>query len=788
MPVCLTSLTQVWLMSRCCALLLAMAPMMALSQTLPAPPTAGTTNTTQALYLEIVLNQHPTQQVIPVIQQDGSLLIERERLLEIGLPTEHLGSQDETINIGRLNGVEAKYHSPTQRLYIDVPAHWLPHQYHASTRSNRSYPLQASPGALFNYDAYISHARQGSTTASLGHEARLFGTTGTFSTTGVYRQALTGESGINEGYRRFDTRWEYADQETMTHYTAGDLITRPLGWTNAVRLGGIQISRDFALRPDLVTYPLPEFSGEVAVPTTLDLFIDGTRQSSTALTPGPFTLTNMPMVTGAGEATIVTTDSQGRRVSTNLPFYISSELLSPGLTSYSTSVGALRKDFGQRDFAYGTIAATGSYRRGINDYFTLELQAETTSDVTTAGAGGTFKLWRLGTLESAYRQSYSQGTTGESYTAGYRYRSRGFNLGLRHQIEQAEFTDLASNTHRHSNNSSQREVSQLTAGLNLGRLGSLAGGYFDIKTDQDSRSRLLNLTYSRPLWERMHFSLSANREVGGDWNAIAQVTLPLSSRPGTLSASVRRDAEGSMSTRTQYTQTTPIQGGWGWNLAYEQRSSESDYRQAELAWRGAATELRGGVYGTHNDTVHYADAKGSIVRMDNQWFAANYVRDGFVVVSTDGQADVPVRYENQLVGSTRDSGHLLVPWARAYYAGKYEIDPLVLPANLSATHVEQRVAVNTKSGYLLNFPVKRVIAATLVLVDSQGAPLPLGSRAITDSGAASLVGWDGQTYLEGLESDNQLHVMLPNGDSCQLSLSIDTRSDSIHHLGSQLCR
>ena len=144
-----------------------------------------------------------------------------------------------------------------------------------------------------------------------------------------------------------------------------------------------------------------------------------------------------------------------------------------------------------------------------------------------------------------------------------------------------------------------------------------------------------------------------------------------------------------------------------------------------------------------------------------------------------------MRYENQLVGSTRDSGHLLVPWARAYYAGKYVDDPLVLPANLSATHVEQRVAVNTRSGYLLNFRLSASSAATLVLVDSQGNPLPLGSRVITDSGAASLVGWDGQTSLEGLESDNQLHVTLPSGDSCKLSLPIDTLSDAIHHLGSQ---
>ncbi len=768
-----------------CALLMTAIP--AAGQSLPPPPRASDAQAAWELHLEIIINQRSTQRVEQVAKQNGELFLRRDILLEIGLPSEHLANQDDLINVSQLSEIEVRYHSPSQRLYLEVPTDWLPHQFHTNAQQSNTYPLQSSSGALLNYDAYISDTQHGATVASLGHEARLFGDAGTLTTSGIYREIVSGESGLEEGYRRFDTRWEYADQKRMIQYAAGDVITRPLGWTNAVRLGGIQVSRNFALRPDLVTHPLPEFSGEAAVPTTLDLFIDGSRQSSMELTPGPFTVTNMPMVTGAGTATIVTTDSQGRQVSTNLPFYVSSELLQPGLTSFSISAGALRRHFGQRDFAYGGAAAAGSYRRGISNLFTMELQSEASDDLTTVGAGGTFGLWRLGTLETAYRQSYSEGVTGEAYTAGYRYRSRRFNVGLRHQVEQADFMDLANSTHRAANDRTQREVSQLTTGLSLGRMGSLAGGYFDIKTGDDSRTRLVNLSYSRSLWQRMHLSLSANREIGGSWNTLAQVTVPLSSQPGTLSTSVRRDTDGDLTNRIQYAHTPSLQGGWGWNLAYEQREADSDYRQADVTWRGTATELRGGIYGTGSDDVRFASARGSLVRMDNQWFATNYIRDGFVVVSTDGQADVPVRFENQLVGHTRDSGHLLVPWARAYYAGKYEIDPLILPAHLDVPTVEQRVAVNAGSGYLLRFPVERLIAATLTILDEHGEPMPLGSRVITDSGASALIGWEGLTYLEGLQSDNQLQVTLPDGSACMLNLSLDTHIDDIQQLGSQSC-
>nr|WP_287706304.1 FimD/PapC C-terminal domain-containing protein [Halomonas sp.] len=75
----------------------------------------------------------------------------------------------------------------------------------------------------------------------------------------------------------------------------------------------------------------------------------------------------------------------------------------------------------------------------------------------------------------------------------------------------------------------------------------------------------------------------------------------------------------------------------------------------------------------------------------------------------------------------------------------------------------------------------------MAILDRQGEPLPLGSRVITDNGSSALVGWDGLTYLEGLQSDNQLQVTLPDGSACALSLSIDTHIDDIQQLGPKPC-
>ena len=143
----------------------------------------------------------------------------------------------------------------------------------------------------------------------------------------------------------------------------------------------------------------------------------------------------------------------------------------------------------------------------------------------------------------------------------------------------------------------------------------------------------------------------------------------------------------------------PSDGGIGWNLGYSTGSSH--YRQADMTWKTSYATMQGGVYGDSGDENYWGDLKGSLVYMDNVLFAANKVNDGFVVVSTDGYSDVPVRYENRLMGKTDSQGYLLVPWANAYYPAQVEIDTLNLPLDADAEVVEKKIAVREGSGLLL---------------------------------------------------------------------------------------
>lgn len=739
------------------------------------------------LFLDLVVNQQETGRVVAVSQRAGSLFLPASVLQEVGmklpadLPAE--------VDLDKVPGLHTDYDSQAQRLLLNVPPTWLPEQF-IGDRSN--YPrTQAltSFGALLNYDAYLNDTDDSDTYLGIFNEVRLFDTWGTVTNTGQYRTTLGREtqgSSLNNGYRRYDTTWRFSDDERLLTYEAGDVISGALPWSSSVRLGGVQLSRDFGVRPDLVTYPLPQFAGEAAVPSSVDLFINGYKSSSADLQPGPYTLTNVPFINGAGEAVVVTTDALGRQVSTTVPFYVTSTLLQKGLSDFSVSAGNLRRDYTVRDFGYGAGVASGTFRYGLSDAFTLEGHAEAASDLTLGGVGGNLRLGNFGVLNTAVSQSQFDGGSGQQLSLGYQYSSQRYSLSYQRVERRDQYADLTLIDTPYASLSKRSE--QVTLSLNLNDFGSLGVGYFDVQAADDSRTRLLNLTWSKSLWRNTSFYLSANREIGdSNWAVQGQLVIPFDVY-GSLSLGSERSKTGEVQQRVNYSRAVPAGGGVGFNLGYASGDGPA-YRQADLTWRLQSVQLQAGVYGTREAQTRWADASGSLVWMDKQFFTANQVNDAFVVVSTDGFAGVPVRYENQVVGETDRNGHLLVPWSSAYYRAKYEIDPLNLPSNVQVPNVEQRVAVRRGSGYLLEFPVRRVIAASITLVDARHQELPLGSQVRHEqSGGLAVVGWEGLVYLENLAAHNTLQVTVGSGQTCQATFELDITQEQVPMIGPLVCQ
>ncbi|RXA98027.1 MULTISPECIES: fimbria/pilus outer membrane usher protein [Yersinia] len=780
---------------------------------LPPPPSAAVMPDT-TLYLELVVNGRNFGEAVPVIFRGGHYYLTPEQLNAVGLPTPQSNTPE--IAIDAMDKVKVAYQGDSQRLLIDIPSEWLPQQ-----RVNASTPedfnlAQSSLGLLFNYDVYANQGDNNSqpSNVSAWTEQRLFDRFGVISNTGIYRTNLTDTDNVtvDKGYVRYDTQWRSNDENHMLSYTAGDLITGSLAWSSSVRLGGIQISRNFAIRPDLVTYPLPQFAGQAAIPSTVDLYIDNFRMQSTTVNPGPFVIDNGPRINGAGQATVVTTDALGRQVSTSIPFYVASDLLKPGLWDFSVSSGMLRQNYGIRSADYGDPVATGVLRYGATSWLTLEGRTDIAKQLNVAGGGISLRAGNYGVLNGSYSLSHAgddvlgsgvaptnlnadsatllpsqrYGGRGNQYSFGYSYSNAFFSLNAQRITRSEDYGDLANykSAYRPS-----RRTDQITGSLGLGAYGSIGSGYFDVQDALGERTRLVNLSYSTTVFGNTSFYLSVNRELGTKgYNAQMVFSIPLGDW-GAGSISSMRDANNVWSQRVNYSRSTPTNGGFGWNMAYANGSGEnSSYQQADLIWRTRMMESRVGVYGSDNDYRTWGEVSGSVVMMNRGIYASNTINDAFALVSTHGFGQIPVSYENQLIGTTDDDGYLLIPNVTSYYQAKFQIDPMSLPADVSMPEVERRLAIRERSGYLIDFPLEQVTAATLHIIDISGKELPKGSPIFnSDVKPTSYVGWDGIAYIEQIKPQNKLKITrADNGGSCYVHFTQKARA-GIQDIGTVTC-
>lgn len=744
---------------------------------LPPPPVAAASSGPNQQYmLGLVVNESDSGDIVPVEFRDGHYYLRAGDLQRAGIPQAKISTP--RVDVSAMPQVKAEYDSQRQRMLLTVPPEWLPGQTFKGESGGPRYPGRSSTGALINYDFYASRTDNSGSRLSAWNEFRLFGDAGQFINNGVWQQQLEGGPDYTDnGYIRYDTYWTNQNEAHSLSWQVGDLITNSLSWSSSVRLGGIQIGRDFSLRPDLVTYPLPSFAGQASVPSTVDLFVNGYRTSSNNVQPGPYSLTNMPFVNGAGNAVVVTTDAVGRQVTTTLPFYVSSNLLKPGLSDYSFAAGSIRENYGISNFDYGPAAVSGSYRYGVTDWLTLETHGEGADALALGGGGAQVRIGSLGVINGAVAQSQMSGETGTQYSWGYQYNNRWFSLGTQHTTRSSGFGDLALYGNRSGDVAGSsaftlsRRSAQYNASVSLDRYGSLGAAFIDITGGDGDRTRLWNLSWSKNLWGNSSLYVSASRDQQqGDWTGAVSLVIPFGEHSST-SISMERDQQGGTAQRAWLSRSMPSDGGLAWDASWAHQSVGSDYRQGSLRWRTQIMETSAGFYGDSDNTTQWADLAGALVVMDGGIFAANQVNDAFVLVKT-GYPQVNVRYENQSMGKTDSQGYLLVPSISSYYPAKYDIDTLDLPADMTASRVEQRFAVKRQSGYLLNFPIEKLRAASVILQDQHGQPLPVSTQIQRPGEATEYVGWDGLSWLENLTSDNPIMAITPDGRRCQTRLVI----------------
>ncbi|MGJ7505569.1 fimbria/pilus outer membrane usher protein [Variovorax sp. ZT5P49] len=655
--------------------------------------------------------------------------------------------------------------------------------------ANRPSPTPSVNAAFVNYSMALQHDSNGTAASGL-LDSTVSGNWGLLANSVLVGQSAyqnaTGLSSLSKMVR-LDSYYRYDDPDRLTRLTVGDAITQNAAWSTPSRFAGVQFGTQFGLSPGYISYPVPSLTGGSAVASTLEAYVNNTLHYQGQVDSGPFSLSNVPVLTGAGEMSFAVSDALGVRRTVTTPYYVSTNLLRAGLSDYSVNVGWSRLNYGLQSNDYGSPFAAGNWRRGLSETATLELHGEAGAQVQVAGAGLTWVWAPLGEfgLHGAASRSQDAGS-GRLGRVSFAHIAPEWSFSASRQSASAGFMQVAwldSQTHTTGQ-------TQLFLGRSLGRsYGSLGLAYTALRYSGGDEAKVLSLNHSIQLGAVFLNTYVARTDSGTTANRqrVASVglmlTLPLGDRQ-TASATTSRQ-NGKSTTTVDVSQATPSDEGLGWRVVAS--NGETKRAQAEATWRTPYASFNAQVVDLNKETSARVLAEGSLGYTSGMFFAAQSSSDGFALVTVPGAAGIKIYRENNLATTTDGEGHALVTGLRAYELNKISVDNGDLPISAQVRSDVLQVVPSYKGVAAATFDISRDMSATMQILLPDGSPLPAGIDVTGESRPSPLItGYGGTLQLDRPRAGERFEANWRTGH-CSFTVGPIPTTGTLPQIGPYTC-
>ena len=651
-------------------------------------------------------------------------------------------------------------------------------------------------GAILNYDSTVLFA-PGQNTAAATVEGIFYTPRGYAYAGGI---AQTGIGGRRGKFTRLDSGYTFADPGTMQRLTLGDFINSNSSLSRPVRMAGVKFGTDFSIRPDVITFPVPTINGSAALPSAVDLVVNGNRRALGDVRAGQFSVADIPIQTGVNSVTVAVRDALGRQTLQTVTTYASRALLRPGLAAYSAEIGAIRTGYATDHDRYRELAGSGTFRIGITPSLTGEAHVEASSSVVSGSGGVSLALGPVGLIDlsaAASRSRRALGGSGTQFGIGFERVARPVSLSVRYTLASRGYADLATRygeLQRHS-------ALVGSIGFDLAKFGTLSLSVLDLGrgrtlTDGDGgllslgdygadRSRLVNASYSVHLVDRINLVANVGSDLRQRRSTFASIGALVVFGPRTTAyAGVNARQGSSVSGDAQIVRNAVEAGDWGYRASVSAGAIDRVAGGVEYLSQHGHVEAQ--VEETQGDIAARASARGSLVIAGGRLFTSDAVTGSFAVVDTQGQPGVTIYRDHRRIGVTDGSGHMLVPNLAGFQSTTFSIDPTEIPADLAIPVTEATVRPFERAGVKVLFDLRADQAATVTLVDRAGLPIAAGSRARGAAGDLP-VGMGGEVYLDRLAPENALEVEMPNGRRCTAAFARPRQLGPASRIGPVVC-
>lgn len=199
---------------------------------------------------------------------------------------------------------------------------------------------------------------------------------------GVDGLNLAFEAGYQEdgNFARRRTTLFYDDVPRAIRYTVGDVDPQTLGAYQApLSLAGLSIERLYqTIQPYRNVRPSGRGQLTLESASRVEVLVNGVVQQTLRLGPGRYDLRDFPFLDGYNDVQLVVEDDTGRRELSSLSFFSDIELLEPGVSIFSASLGVQEQGGGLfENPEYGDdLTFSGFYQRGVTNALTLGLVSQ----------------------------------------------------------------------------------------------------------------------------------------------------------------------------------------------------------------------------------------------------------------------------------------------------------------------------------------------------------------------------------------------------------------------------
>ncbi|QYJ07297.1 fimbria/pilus outer membrane usher protein [Qipengyuania flava] len=573
---------------------------------------------------------------------------------------------------------------------------------------------------------------------------------------------------------RLDTTATLAIPEKALVARAGDVITTGSDAQRAVRVGGIQIGTDYGLRPDIITNPLPQFAGQVAVPTSVDLIVNDRRFQTSEIEAGDFRVHNIPMAAGRGEVSVVLKDELGQEVIQTAQVYIAPDMLEKGRMEWGATMGWVRRRYGTISNDYRDLVGTFFVRRGLSKSLSVGVSGEVGNGVWNVGAQAQATIANVAMTYGEVRYSRTSQESGVLFRGGVESMGRGVSARIEAVVPSSGYRDIAAQS------GDGRVPRQLIGSVDFDLAQTTR---FQISATRVTRpaepligrigdtTTVLRASARHELNKRMTLTGDVSyRRAQGRGELVAGINLNIRFGPrSSASASIRHSRDEKIGGQVSYFRPDTEVGEVGY--AAHAKFGANERVSGTVAYRAPFARFAADAEYTAGNLAARGRVEGSLIVADNRVFARDRASDAYALVRTGNVGGVTVTHEHREVGKSDKGGRLLVTRVTPLVPMKFDVAPDKLPSEAVARSTFRRMQAPRGGVVLVDMDIEAYRSVLMRVVDEAGEPLDVGSTIVSlPSGREYMVAFDGLVDFNGLSNDTAIALGADTGKGCQTAL------------------